>query len=372
MRPLLRPILTETKISSISRAMSLSRGQVLPGARWDYSVIEPLRGDGTHTSTAFKARIVPKRHGFDVPQWSAPCIKHIGIRMLILSLRAVIKYAPSGKEVARENLKREWETYSHPSIASSACFRKLYDLIGDPTAFENDTSASPCLALEWLDSTFADALPELNRRTYILITAIVETIMTSCISFGEVGLVNTDTKPANILLSGMGTDDPVVKIADLGLTFTDGSRCKVQPYAMRAPEVFRGLPFIDRSQVWACAAMLLCWLKPGILGAADMDADFLKNTWCIAKLRRLFPDWNDPPVEDNVHSREFTLSKRIAEEPGLIRISSLEDEMRGMHLLPVLKDLLSLMLVVNPDKRPSAAQVLASQQFQSLKESLVV
>lgn len=84
------------------------------------------------------------------------------------------------------------ETYSHPSIASSACFRKLYDLIGDPIAFNNDTSATPCLALEWLDSTFADAdvLLEFDRRIYILVIAIVETIMTSCISFGEVGLVN--------------------------------------------------------------------------------------------------------------------------------------------------------------------------------------
>lgn len=71
MRPLLRLILTENKTSLIFRAMSLSRGQVLPGARWDYSIIEPLKGDGTHISAAFKAKIVPKHHDFDVPQGSA-------------------------------------------------------------------------------------------------------------------------------------------------------------------------------------------------------------------------------------------------------------------------------------------------------------
>lgn len=67
MRPLLRLILTENKTLLIFRAISLSRGQVLLGARWDYSIIEPLKGDGTYISIAFKAKIVPKHYDFDVP-----------------------------------------------------------------------------------------------------------------------------------------------------------------------------------------------------------------------------------------------------------------------------------------------------------------
>jgi hypothetical protein len=54
--------------------------------------------------------------------------------------------------------------------------------------------------------------------------------------------------------------------ADMLAVFRAGSRLSVQPYAMRAPEVWQGQPCTEPSQVWALAAMLLCWMKPGILG----------------------------------------------------------------------------------------------------------
>jgi hypothetical protein len=74
-------------------------------------------------------------------------------------------------------------------------------LIGDSSTLDDETSstAPPYLALEWLDLTLADLVPTLNRHGYALITAVVETIISSIVSLGKVELVNTG-KPLQSLL----------------------------------------------------------------------------------------------------------------------------------------------------------------------------
>lgn len=60
---------------------------------------------------------------------------------------------------------------------------------------------------------------------------------------------------------------------------------------MRAPEVFLGKACTEPSQVWAVAAMLLCWLKPGVLGVWDSPYPLINEAWSIVKIQRLFPHW---------------------------------------------------------------------------------
>lgn len=56
----------------VSSAMStLAPGQKLRGAKWEYQIIEPLKGDDTHISTLFKARILPNNQIANAPIWSA-------------------------------------------------------------------------------------------------------------------------------------------------------------------------------------------------------------------------------------------------------------------------------------------------------------
>jgi hypothetical protein len=115
--------------------------------------------------------------------------------VLIPRTGALIKFAPLGHEVAKEQLKREWETYLRPPVASNPSFRKMYDLIGDPSGLEEHSESSKAttsyLALEWLDHTLADMKPSLDRHGYALMTAVIETVMSSIVSLEEVGLVNT-------------------------------------------------------------------------------------------------------------------------------------------------------------------------------------
>lgn len=147
--------------------------------------------------------------------------------------RAAIKCAPPGKEYARWDLIREYEAYCVDKIASNHYFREFYDVVGDPKGFDDEThDATPRLALEWMNTTFADVLLKPDIRSHVLIKHIIHTLMLSYICLGQAKIINTsttlhfvsmlplltksDTKPANILLSGIDTDHLVIKVADLG------------------------------------------------------------------------------------------------------------------------------------------------------------
>lgn len=99
----------------------------------------------------------------------------------------------------------------------------------------------------------------------------------------------------------------------------------------------------------------------------------LRETWCIAKLMRLFPTWTVPPLEDDVRQHEVNVAKAFVEEPppALEQISCLEDELRKVDMIPELRDVLCLMLVINPTKRPSPTHVLTSKEFLALEKGLV-
>lgn len=133
---------------------------------------------------------------------------------------------------------------------------------------------------------------------------------------------------------------------------------------MRAPEVFVGQPCTGPSQVWAVAAMLLCWIKPNVLGNADSPHPLVDTAWCMAKIKRLFPDWELPTpdkVDGPVLQAAVEAARRISrEDPPMQAILPIQEEMQKVEMPQQLRDLLGFMLVTNPDKRPSASAVLES------------
>ncbi|CAG8205839.1 unnamed protein product [Penicillium nalgiovense] len=156
---------------------SLTPGHVLRGARWNYRVLEPFNGDGTHISTVFKAQVVPRERvvpEVEVPEWS------------------LIKVALPGDEIATKNMQREVLTYRLPDVASAECFRKMYDIIDD--------------------STLAEVKYCPNMHIYSLAKSFLRAAFTSCVVLENYEYVNTDYKPANILLSGIRTDRVIAKV----------------------------------------------------------------------------------------------------------------------------------------------------------------
>lgn len=143
---------------------------------------------------------------------------------------------------------------------------------------------------------------------------------------------------------------------------------------MRAPEVFLGEPCDGPSQVWAIAAMVLVWMKREILGTSDCPHSLLESAWSMGKLKRLFPQWKLPrldQVEGDVFKTALRICDRVSqEEAPMLEISPLQQEMLKTEMPQQLRELLSFMFVTDPEARPSAADVLESNEFQAFENSL--
>jgi hypothetical protein len=63
--------LSAARSSLARKKSSITPGHVLRGAYWNYRVLEPVKGDNTHTSTVFKAQVIAHnaRAVPEVPEW---------------------------------------------------------------------------------------------------------------------------------------------------------------------------------------------------------------------------------------------------------------------------------------------------------------
>lgn len=145
---------------------------------------------------------------------------------------------------------------------------------------------------------------------------------------------------------------------------------------MRAPEVWRGLACIHRSEVWALAAMLLVWMNPGILGPSGINGYITAPVWSIAKLMLLFPGWKGPPSSRKFCRDEFETADMLTMEPDLerpeeqrVNVRSLVEEMHTMRSSVTLQEFLQLLLNPEPENRPSATEALVSKQYLALRET---
>jgi hypothetical protein len=87
----------------------------------------------------------------------------------------------------------------------------------------------------------------------------------------------------------------------------------------------------------------------------------------MAKIKRLFPDWYIPApdeVEGDSLRNAVHSSRRMSEDvEDMLAILPLEEKIRKVEMPQQLRDLLRLVLVPDPDKRPSALSVLESAEF---------
>lgn len=128
--------------------------------------------------------------------------------------------------------------------------------------------------------------------------------------------------------------------------------------------------------MWAFAVTLFNWLKPGVFGTQE---GFVKGgdcapTFSLAKLMRLFPDEIAPPTinGDSLWGR-YRMAKVLAQAPDpdklgkwYIKSVPLEEELARMDIPPNLANFLRYLLVVDHEKRPSAAEALCSKEFEAL------
>lgn len=68
MRPLVRLNFSSARNSLAKTISSLAPGHVLQGAQWDYRIVDAVKGDSTHASAVFRAKIVPRENTPNAPQ----------------------------------------------------------------------------------------------------------------------------------------------------------------------------------------------------------------------------------------------------------------------------------------------------------------
>ncbi|KAF2811180.1 kinase-like protein [Mytilinidion resinicola] len=332
--------------------MALRVGQTLRGSRWDYLLIEAL-GNQTVRSNVFKAEIISRAQCQPPGKW------------------AVIK--TSSEKIILKTLKNEYNRHMNPAIRSSKHFRAMYDAVD---IHNSSTNENPyCLAFEWMDCTLKDVCSGSHGRNSALHKNISGAVLGALADLESQQLVHTDIKNDNILISDLDGPSPVVKLGDLGLVRSEGfNRYPLQPFAMRAPEVWSGIGCFHCSDVWAFAVTLFDWIVPCVFGANDMPQGHWQEAWAMAKLLRLFPDSvkvhpTDPNYQDYFEIAELLEKSGYGDsvEPRYIGIGSFEEELKKMDIPLAVSDFLRYLFVVDYTRRPTAVDALKSQQFQRLR-----
>ncbi len=174
----------------------------------------------------------------------------------------------------------------------------------------------------------------------------------------------------------------------------------LQPEAFRAPEVWTLVRCYHKSDVWSLASLVwfypcasaktneekvLKWVDDDLLGNHDNNGPFPPMTWCLAKIMRLF---NTP--EDSIASPPDTVredlrdSFRFAEKLSLatrsddpnrpvLETPSFEqwaETAESLSLVPtVVVNMIRYLAVLDPKRRPTAAQALASDELRALESA---
>ncbi|KAI1977064.1 hypothetical protein LOZ53_006453 [Ophidiomyces ophidiicola] len=343
--------------------MSLKVGSVLSGIKWRYRLIDRL-GDHTVFSSVFKAEILP------------------GSQSKVPTKFAVIKTTDPQVCSKKNSLFREYKYHKASSINACPSIRKMYDTINDP----NDWTAEKpfCLALEWMDTTLEDVPAVIPLRSTALAKAVVEASLHAFVAADQEGLVYTDLKPSNVLLSGVDGPSPQAKIGDLGVMGPEGlNESWLQPEAFRAPEVWVSVSCYHKSDVWSLAALMLNWIDNGIVGNHDNNGSLPPMIWCLAKLMRLFATENNPIVPpSSTASKDLQLSfeyakklvsaarpdnpkQYILDTPGFDEWAAAAE---AADLIPkVVLDMIRFLAILDPANRPTAAQALVSNEFKALE-----
>ncbi|KMP09933.1 hypothetical protein CISG_02549 [Coccidioides immitis RMSCC 3703] len=323
--------------------MAWRAGRILHGRLHSFQLEKPL----TKSSTVFKARVLPKSTG-STPKW------------------AVIKTAYERYKLA--DLKREYRVYSIESIRKSKHIRALLDTIDDfdstPNLADPTPGAKPWMAFEWMDHSLVDFDPKYFKQHPRILQVASKSVLKALATYKELNLIHTDLKHENILISNIDSEEPTVKLADLGASsycpfaIPDGFNDeRIQPIACRAPEVWRGKGCFHASDVWSLGVTLTDCLSPASIFGIHDDPLGIGEHWAVAKLFRLFNSLPSPV--DRYRESEWELAEKLVDpQYGYMKVGTIDKEIRKLELPEIMVDFIMSLLVVDDEKRPTAQEAL--------------
>lgn len=150
----------------------------------------------------------------------------------------------------------------------------------------------------------------------------------------------------------------------------------VGSFEHRAPEVLEGKGYSHSSDLWALGVTLVDLFDPHIFAMPkipeiDGQRDWTFQELMMTKLMLLFPHWTADPVAGKT-LLGLPLDDRFAitrEDRSLFDIAPFEDQLEHLACNEEWKELLRLLLSVNPVKRLSASAILESPEYRAIRET---
>jgi len=202
----------------------------------------------------------------------------------------------------------------------------------------------------------------------------------------SLGLVHSDVKPENILLSSYSRAK--VKLIDFGSScyLTDRQSSYIQSRSYRAPEVVLGLPYDGKIDVWSLGCVVAEMFTGEVTFQNDSIVSMLSRIEAICgpfprhmiaqgrQSNRFFTksgllyelvepeehrnsstfNGEDPGLFDVFQPKRTTLASRLGFDPKALQRPATSDEQEQALFV----DFCQSVLTVDPDSRPTAAQAL--------------
>ncbi|RDL42155.1 uncharacterized protein BP5553_02134 [Venustampulla echinocandica] len=346
--------------------MTLRAGKIIRGASGTYKLLDALK-----SLTIYKAQVLsgPRMNA----RW------YVSITMLELPMsysnqRAVVKTAVA--ELENAALKREYNNYKIPDIASSPYIRTLYNALG---SFEEDVrqcdaaAEDPlCLVFECLETDLQSLSSHQYRRDSRLPKIISKSVLYSTASsVVHMGLKRLDVNPNNVFLSRIDGPSPIIKLGDLGLMVKEGYNSqRLHCLPCRAPVVWQGIGCFHSSDTNREVGTLTP--RESYFGASDKIVEDHTEAWCIAKLQSLVGSLGIC-IDYQPYKSEFELAEQLTSMeigPGLgklIKVGTLRQELQSLSDPSVstrLLDFIDYLLVIDMAKRPTAREALQNPYLQ--------
>ncbi|XP_022646497.1 stress-activated protein kinase JNK-like isoform X2 [Varroa destructor] len=270
----------------------------------------------------------------------------------------------TGKNVAIKKLSRPFQNVTHAKRAYREFkLMKLVshkNIIGLLNAFTPQQSleefSDMYLVMELMDANLCQVIQmdlDHERMSYLLYQ-----MLCGIKHLHSAGIIHRDLKPSNIVVKS----DCTLKILDFGLARTAGTSFMMTPYVVtryyRAPEVILGMGYKENVDIWSVGCIMGEMIRGAVLfpGSDHID-QWNKIIEQLGTPSRDFMRRLQPTVRNYVENRPryagYSFEKLFPDVlfPG---DSGEHSRLKATQA----RDLLSKMLVVDPDKRISVDQAL--------------
>ncbi|KAH9917295.1 kinase-like protein [Fomitopsis serialis] len=251
------------------------------------------------------------------------------------------------------------------------------------------TGKHTCLILEPLGLSVLDVYHSFpSSLPLILVQRIAKQVLQGLQYMHECGVIHTDIKGDNILLTGIGfaedqtTKDIEImdlfsityKLTDFGSANTTSRQwaAVIQPLALRSPEVLIGAPWDTKTDIWNFGCLMYEFARGAILfdPAWQNEETGMDHTQThLSQMVGLLGPFPQSFVAKGVAAKQYFDESGHLLRPSAYGIT-LEDLLsRAGHPaeeLPQVVDFLLHALTIDPEERWSAAQLLAHPWMQDV------